>query len=162
VPGANPDCPLEKPLSDLRMYDRFQTLEASPDAAYHQRGRLRGRPYDLADAAESARFRERRTGPGDLSPRDCQIEHGGSTPLQLADPPSLEMLARKRGPVHTQFGPILATIRERPPKRHAPRRRNRGLVKPRALTSSDGSKGTGPTKSPARQRSRPRRSPRRT
>jgi hypothetical protein len=53
---------------------------------------------------------------GDLSPRDCQIEHGGSTPLQLADPPSLEMLARKRGPVHTQFGPILATIRERPPK----------------------------------------------
>ena len=26
------------------------------------------------------------------------------------------MLALKRGPVHTRFGPILATIRERPPK----------------------------------------------
>ena len=117
MPGANPDCPLEKPLSDLGMYERFQTLEASPDAAYHQRGPPRGRPYDLADAAESAQFRERRPGPGDLSPRDCQIEPGGSTPLQLADPPSLRMLARKRGPVHTQFGPILATIRERPPKK---------------------------------------------
>ena len=44
------------------------------------------------------------------------VEHGGSTPLQSADPPSLRMLARKRGPVHTQFGPFLATIRKRPPK----------------------------------------------
>ena len=53
---------------------------------------------------------------GDLSPRGCQIEHGGSAPLQSTDPPSLRMLARNRGPVHTQFGPFLATIQERPPK----------------------------------------------
>jgi hypothetical protein len=83
------------------VYELFQTLEASLDAAYHQRGPLRGRTHDTANTAESA------------------VEHGGSTPLQPADPPSLLMLARKRGPVHTQFGPILATIRERPPKTRA-------------------------------------------
>jgi len=48
--------------------------------------------------------------------RTIRPRYGGPTPLQLADPPLLRMLARKRGPVHTQFGPILATIRERPPK----------------------------------------------
>jgi hypothetical protein len=116
VPAATPDCALEKPLSDLGVDERFQTLEASPDAAYHQGGRLRERPHYLADAAESARFRERRPGPGDLSPRDCQIKYGGSAPLQFTDPPSPQMLARNRGPVHTQFGPFLAINRERPPK----------------------------------------------
>ena len=51
--------------------------------------------------------------------RKRTLEHGGSSPLQPGDPPSLRMLARKPGPVHTQFGPILATIRERPPKTSA-------------------------------------------
>jgi hypothetical protein len=46
------------------MHERFQTLEASPDAAYHQGRHLRGRPRDRAVAAESARFRGWRPGPG--------------------------------------------------------------------------------------------------
>lgn len=57
--------------------------------------------------------------------------------------------------------PILGHDSGASSEKHAPRRRNRGLVMPRAPTSSDGSKGTGPTRSPARPRSRPRRSPRR-
>jgi hypothetical protein len=162
VPAANPDCRLEKPLSDLGMHERFQTLEASPDAAYHQ-GKIFEDGHAIGRSSPKAHgFVGGAPDRGDLSPRDCQIEHGGSTPLQFADPPSPRMLARICGPVHTQFGPFLAMNRERPPKKHAPQRQYRGLVKPRAPTFSDGSKGTEPTRPPARSPSRAQQSSRRS
>ena len=49
-------------------------------------------------------------------PLSGQIVHGGSAPLQTADPPSPRMLARNRGLVKTKCCPFLATIRERSPK----------------------------------------------